>query len=316
MMRKRKGGFFQETPRPEDDLARQAEVAALLGSRRTVIQEIGIERVSPNPFQARKTFQGLEELAQAIQAQGFTSRLRVRPHPNQHGYFQLVYGERRLRAAEIAGLDTVPCEVAEHSDDDLIEIGLAENIQRQDLDPLEEAQAFQTFIAERGYSIRRLAERIGKDKSYIEERLALLRTPDDVQALVAQRPDSIRAAREIAKVAEPAARAPLIAGVAAGDLTTQDVRAIVQEVKAAPQAAQRIVAEQVAARSKPAAGSSPARALERDAQTLRALLDRWETLLPALDETGRMQLIATIDELLRRLEQITARLQPELSPSD
>ena len=74
----------------------------------------------------------------------------------------------------------IPCEIADHTDSDLIEIGLAENIQRHDLDPLEEARAFQTFIDERGYSIRGLAERIGKDKSYVEDRLKLLQAPDDV----------------------------------------------------------------------------------------------------------------------------------------
>ena len=109
----------------------------------------------------------------------------------------VVYGERRLRAAALAGIETVPCDIAEHTDDDLIEIGLAENIQRRDLNPIEEANAFQHFIDQRGYSIRRLAERIGKDKSYLEGRLALLRAPDDVQTLVAQRPDTLDAARQL-----------------------------------------------------------------------------------------------------------------------
>ena len=165
--------------------------------------DLPIDRIRPNPFQARKTFTDLDQLAQAIAAQGFTTRLRVRPDPTATGFFQLVFGERRWRAAQMVGLTAIPCDIAEHSDDDLVEIGLAENIQRQDLDPLEEARAFQTFIDQRNYSIRRLAERLGKDRGYIENRLALLRLPSDVQQLVEQRPDSIDAARQIGTLSKP-----------------------------------------------------------------------------------------------------------------
>lgn len=225
--KRRSGGFFGQEERAEDTAARQSDLAAVLTKRITFPQEIAVDLIEPNPFQPRKNFDEgeLNGLAEAIRQQGFTSRLRVRQHPTRPRTFQLVYGERRLRAATRAGLDAVPCDVADHTDDELIEIGLAENIQRRDLDPLEEAHAFQTFITERGYSVRRLAERIGKDKSYVEDRLALLRTPEDVQQMVAQRPDSLRAAREIAKVASPAERAPLIAGVVGGELSTATVRA-------------------------------------------------------------------------------------------
>ncbi len=129
----------------------------------------------------------------------------------------------------------VPCDVADHTDDELVEIGLAENIQRNDLAPLEAARAFQTFIDQRGYSIRRLAERIGKDKSYVEDRLKLLQVPEDVQQMVEQRPDALRAAREIARLDNPAERQPLIAGVVAGELNTAEVREIVREAAASAQ---------------------------------------------------------------------------------
>jgi ParB family transcriptional regulator, chromosome partitioning protein len=204
---KRKGGFFATETRPEGEEARRSDLEALIVRKPSVPQEIGVERIEANPFQARRSFNGIDELAATIRAHGFTSRLRVRPHPTRLNYFQLVYGERQLRAARAAGLTEVPCEVASHTDDELIEIGLAENIQRRDLDPLEEARAFQMLIDERGYSIRSLAERIGKDKSYVEDRLALLRTPADVQQMVEQRPDSLRAAREIAKIETPHTRA-------------------------------------------------------------------------------------------------------------
>ncbi len=277
----RRKGFFAAEVRPEDDLARERDLAALVQARRTVVQDIGVERIQPNPFQARQTFSDLEELAQAIRTQGFTTRLRVRPHPAQANIFQLVYGERRLRAARLAKLDNVPCEIADHSDDDMIEIGLAENIQRRDLEPMEEAWAFTSFIEQRGYSIRRLAERIGKDKSYVESRMALLRMPTDVQQMVAQRPDSLRSAREIAKVETPEDRQPLISGVVDGSLSTAAVREVVREIvepatatedgkeSARPLGAARAQAE-------PDALLTVRRSVARDLQTVRFTLRRWE----------------------------------------
>ena len=212
-----------------------AEIGALFANELitspTVPQDVEVARIRPNPFQARHTFTGVEELAAAVRAHGFTTRLRVRRDPNERGIFQLVFGERRLRAAQLVGLETVPCDVAEHSDDDLVEIGLAENIQRRDLDPLEEAEAFQRFIDQRGYSIRRLAERLGKDKGYVENRLALLRVPKDVQQLVSLRPDTIRVARILAQVPSAELRQPLIDGIIAGDLTQQDITAQVRSLQ-------------------------------------------------------------------------------------
>lgn len=294
---KRKGGFFGQAERPEDETARQREVEALLSTRRTFPQEIGVERIEPNPYQARREFPELEELAEAIRQQGFTSRLRVRPHPTKTGFFQLVYGERRLRAARLAGLTEVPCDVAEHTDDELIEIGLAENIQRHDLDPLEEARAFQTFINERGYSIRRLAERIGKDKSYVEDRVALLKVPEDVQQMIAERPDALRAAREIAKLPE-AERQAVIDGVVAGELNTQDVRGIVREAMTGVQqlVRPRLPMEQTAD------------GIKRDVATIQAIIIRWRKLAeqdPSMRDTisdSTTDMLLAINELVQELE--------------
>jgi ParB family chromosome partitioning protein len=318
MPRKAKG-FFGQAVRPEDELARQRDVEALIVPRRLMAQDLPIARVRPNPFQPRRTFDGLEELAQAIRAQGFTTRLRVRPDPSEPGYFQLVFGERRLRAAQAAGLTEVPAEVAEHTDDELLEIGLAENIQRRDLDPLEEAQAFHLMIEQRGYSIRRLAERIGKDKSYVENRLALLRSPDDVQEMVAERPDTLRVAREIAKLPTPEAREPLIEAVVGAAVSTQDVRAIVSEtVGLDPGAIAGRVAERVADRAGDRGRSSdgiqrrPApnvhRAMERDVHALETVLDRLRQLLPSLDAADRAALVEHLGRLEAEIDTIVTDL--------
>src|SRR4051794_25351171 len=160
-MAKRKQFDLGVVPRPEE-AGREIERlfdAELRTAQKPILRDLPLDRIQPNPFQARQSFDGLDELVQSIRAHGFVSRLRVRPHPEMPDHFQLVFGERRLRAARAAGMQSIPCEIAEHSDAQLIEIGLAENIQRQDLDPLEEAYAFRTLIAQRGYTQQRLAER-------------------------------------------------------------------------------------------------------------------------------------------------------------
>jgi ParB family chromosome partitioning protein len=298
MPSRRKSGFFAQQERPEDALARQSDLAAVLTTRRTFPQDIAVDLIEPNPFQARTSFTDIEELAEAIRQQGFTSRLRVRPHPTLPRIFQLVYGERRLRAAQQAGLDVVPCDVADHTDDELIEIGLAENIQRHDLAPLDEARAFQTFVDQRGYSIRRLAERIGKDKSYVDDRLALLRTPADVQEMVAQRPDSLRAAREIAKLDAPAERRSLIAAVIAGDLNTAAVREIVREKAARP--------AQPGMRS--SAAPDARQIVQRDARTLQSILARWANLAPQ-GPAQRALVSEQTEALLRAVQQLVDQLE-------
>ncbi|MDP9309933.1 MAG: ParB/RepB/Spo0J family partition protein [Chloroflexota bacterium] len=316
-MPKRKGFFSQEV-RPEDELARQREVEALIAPRRVNIGDIPVERINPNPFQARRNFDGLAELVQAIKAQGFITRLRVRPDTTQPNHFQLVFGERRLRAAREAGLSEIPCEIAEHSDDEMVEIGLAENIQRRDLDPLEEAQAFHTFIEQRGYTIRRLADRIGKDKSYVDDRLALLRTPADVQELIRQRPDTLRIAREIAKLESAEERRPLIEAVAAGTLNTEDVRTIVREVFAQPEAVDMLMPERINERraadangtARHQAAPNVHRAMERDVQAVRTVLARLRQIVPVLDAADRAALRQYLVELGGEIHEIGQAVEP------
>lgn len=287
-MAKRKN-FFSHTARPEDAEARMRDIEALFAPRRSALQDIPIDRIEPNPFQARRTFEAIDELAESIRAQGFISRLRLRPHPEQPGYFQLVYGERRLRAARAAGMVEVPCEIAEHSDAEMIEIGLTENLQRQDLDPLEEAQALRSIIEAGGYTIRSLAERLGKDKSYVDGRLALLRAPADVQHLLAQRPDSIRVARDLAALPSPVERQDLIEGLLDGRLTASTAR------------------EEIRARHAELRPAVPRDQIQHDYDALRATLDRWMIL--AGRPENHEALLACVEQLLADIEALAERLQ-------
>lgn len=229
------GGDDSNTAAEDAALAAAVSSVAVGTHRRTVTQDVAPTLVDPNPFQARIEFPGIAALAAEIRAQGFTSRLWARPHPAVPGRYQIVYGERRLRAALEAGLATIPLEIGEFTDTQMYEIGLAENDQRVDLTPLEQARAYQQGIDRFGLTVPQLAERIGRDRSYINDRLAALRAPADVQEMITTRPDSLRAAREISRVPDPEQRAPLIAGVVAGTLNTTDVRTLARAVQDAPE---------------------------------------------------------------------------------
>ncbi len=274
----KRSGFFQRSAPPPNDTTSD-DMAALLSPRRSVVQEITLTRLRPNPFQARKSFPNLDELADTIRQHSFTSRLRVRPDPTETGYFQLVYGERRLRAAQLAGLTSVPCEVADHSDDDMIEIGLAENIQRCDLSPLEEASMFAMLTTERGYSVRSLAVKIGKNKSYIEDRLRLLRVPADVQQMVVDRPDSVQVARLIAQIPDAPERAPLIAGIVHGELSQAAVRDQIRR-------------------------ATPAHLMERDLATIAALFEKWRSDARYADPVALAHAIAQLETWLDDLRAV------------
>jgi ParB family transcriptional regulator, chromosome partitioning protein len=297
-------------------------VATRLAPRATVSQDLPRERIRPNPYQARRAFTDLDELAEAIRQQGFISRLRVRPDPTEAGYYQLVYGERRLRAAEQAGLVSIPCDVAEHSDRELIEIGLVENIQRQDLNPLEEAHALQTFIRELDYSIRSLAERLGKHRSYVEGRLALLRAPEDVQELVMNRPDTLDAARQIASVADPQERAVLISGVASGELTSQTVRERVSEQRDRQKGKSARLRERDHTPLQAAdPRTSAALQVSQDVTVITSVLAAWEHLITeqpeqiAAIQAGLTTILTRSQTLLDLMEQRVKERTTDLAPS-
>jgi ParB family chromosome partitioning protein len=220
-------GFYEHVQTPDQNPQLAANIEALMTPQRVVSMDIPIERIQPNPFQVRENFADIEELAESMRIHGFTSRLRVRPDPDRPQFFQLVYGERRLRAAKLVGITMIPCDVVEMTDTQMFEIGLIENLQRSDLSPLEEARGFQQALQQGGYSIRSLAERIGKSKGYIQNRLDLLRTPEDVQQMVAERPDTVASALMIAQLDSPDQRRPLIEGLTTRALSAQDVRGIV-----------------------------------------------------------------------------------------
>ncbi len=146
--------------------------------------ELPIEQIQLNPYQPRKMFneEKLAELARSVEQHGILQPLIVRP-VNQG--FELVAGERRLRAAVIAGLEQVPVVVKLLSDREMMEIALIENLQREDLNPLEEAEAYKRLLDEYGYTQEQLAERIGKSRSAVANIMRLLALHPEVRREVA-----------------------------------------------------------------------------------------------------------------------------------
>lgn len=147
---------------------------------------IRIDEIDANPVQPRRVFEPdrLQELANSIRALGIIQPIVVRPAGSR---YQLIAGERRWRAAKLAGLETIPAVVKEIEDDRLLEITLVENIQREDLNPIETALAFDRLAHELNLSHEQIGERTGKDRSTITNLLRLLQLPPDLQALVANR---------------------------------------------------------------------------------------------------------------------------------
>jgi len=145
------------------------------------LREIDIDRVLPNSHQPRKNFdeEALNELANSIREHGVVQPVVVRPL--EDGFFQLIAGERRWRAAQRAGLGRVPAVVREAGEHAALELALIENLQREDLNPIEEAQAYERLIVDFGMTQEEVAQRVGKNRATIANMLRLLRLPPEVQ---------------------------------------------------------------------------------------------------------------------------------------
>jgi ParB family transcriptional regulator, chromosome partitioning protein len=169
---------------------------------RDEIREIEIDLIQPGQQQPRTFFDEakLEELAQSIRTTGIIQPLLVRP---KGGLFELVAGERRWRAAQIAGLARVPAIIREIPDDRLLEFALVENIQRQELNPIEEANAYKRLIDSLGLTQDEVARRVGRDRTFITNYLRVLRLPTDIQALLEAEKLTFGHARTLLAVQDP-----------------------------------------------------------------------------------------------------------------
>jgi ParB family chromosome partitioning protein len=274
---------------------RRADGASAGGAR-----VVAIEDVHPSPTQPRKTFDDakLDELAASIRAQGIIQPLVVRARVG--GGYELVAGERRWRAAQRAGLHDVPVVVRELDSTKAFEMALVENLQREDLNPLEEAAGYERLVSEFGYTQESLAERVGKDRSTVANALRLLRLPEAVRGLVAEGRLSMGHARALLGLDSVAAMERLARRTTAQDLSVRKVEELVRR--------ERSGANGTTAKTAPAPTRARASANARDLglRLSRALGTRVE-VVESGDGQGQGQIaihyhsLDQLDGLLERL---------------
>jgi ParB family chromosome partitioning protein len=193
------------------------------------IASIPIANIQPNPLQPRSIFDAtrLEELAKSIETHGIIQPILVR---RQGSSYELIAGERRLRAAKLAGLIEVPAIIQDYADERILEIALIENIQREDLNPMETAQALERLHTEMNLSHEEIASRTGKDRTTITNMIRLLRLPREVQLLVAERRLSMGHARAILGLVSTELQTQVAEKAAAQGFSVRQVERLVKKV--------------------------------------------------------------------------------------
>nr|WP_213269436.1 ParB/RepB/Spo0J family partition protein [Hyphomonas sp.] len=148
--------------------------------------EIALDLIRRNPAQPRRTFteENLRELADSLKAKGVLQAILVRPDPKEEGKYQIIAGERRWRAARMAGLSSIPAVVRNVDELELLEIGIIENVQRSDLNPIEEAEAYDALMKRFGRTQESLASSVGKSRAHITNTLRLLQLPESARTHV------------------------------------------------------------------------------------------------------------------------------------
>ena len=193
-----------------------------------------ISQVEPGLNQPRKRFdpEALEELRQSIEQHGVIQPLTVRRLST--GYYQIIAGERRWRAAKAAGLTDIPAVIIEADDRKVMEIGLIENLQREDLNPAEEARGFKVLLEEYGLTQEQLAQRMGKSRPAVANTLRLLALPDEIMAMLEEGTLSAGHARAILPLPSPEAQIACAKKVIEGQLSVRQTEALVKALSRQP----------------------------------------------------------------------------------
>jgi len=199
---------------------------------------VEVDRISPNRFQPRNQFKDLEGLAASIKENGVIQPVII---TGEQGAYQLVAGERRWRAAQMAGIAKIPAILRNVSDDRKLEMALVENIQRQELNPLEEAKAYELLLSDLQLTQEEVAKRVGKDRSTIANQLRLLKLPQKIQDMISDGLLDGGHARTLLGLADPAKQLEAAEKVASGLLTVRETEEMVRNLGARKAAAPKPV---------------------------------------------------------------------------
>lgn len=194
------------------------------------VTEINIDEIRSNPYQPRRTFdtETLNELAKSIEEYGVVQPVIVKK--SIKGY-ELIAGERRTKAAKIAGLKVIPAIIKDFDDQQMMEIALIENIQREDLNPMDEAVSINNIIKLRGYTQDEFANKFGKSRTYVTNILGLLKLPEDVKKMVEKRTLSMSHARVLSKIDDEEKVVRLAKQVITDELSVRELEKITQDDK-------------------------------------------------------------------------------------
>ena len=170
----------------EKEIGTVPDMSILTGVERVVVRKIPLSQISTNPDQPRKTFSKdeLNELAASIRERGVIQPILLRAVTGRPYMYEIVAGERRFRASKIAGLDEIPAIIKTITDENAMEIALIENVQRENLNPIEEANAYKNIMQKCGYELADVVRLIGKSESYIRNSIRLTELPESVQQMV------------------------------------------------------------------------------------------------------------------------------------
>ena len=279
------------------DVSQAEEASAPEAGTASADRLVPIEKIHPNADQPRRSFDkpNLEELAASIREKGVIQPLIVRPRAGGAGEYEIVAGERRWRAAQLAKLHELPVLVRDFDDVEVLEIAIIENIQRADLNPVEEAAGYRQLMEKFGHTQEKLSEALGKSRSYIANLVRLLGLPDEVQTYLRE--------------------GKLSAGHARALITTEDPVALARKVVKSGlsvRETEKLVRKQDGGESPRKGGAKPAVAAEKDADTkalegdLSAALGMRVTIDHDMNrESGRVVIgydsLDALDELCRML---------------
>jgi ParB family chromosome partitioning protein len=215
-----------EGPAEETDVRKFPKDKELEKSR----SELPLSAIRPNPYQPRQYWDEneLKELAESIRQNGIIQPILVRPAAD--GQYEIIAGERRFRAAQMAGLAAVPVLIREATDAQMLELALVENIHRTDLNPIERARAYQSYLKTFSLTQTEAAQRLGEDRSVISNYLRLLDLPEEIQTMLIENQLSMGHARAILALQDDDVRRKLAHRAMAGRLSVREVESLVRRI--------------------------------------------------------------------------------------
>jgi ParB family chromosome partitioning protein len=194
------------------------------------IQEIPLSWIEPNPYQPRVDFneESLQELADSIKAQGIIQPITLRKLSEKE--YQIISGERRFRAAKMAGLETIPAYIRTANDEQMLEMAIIENVQREDLNAIEVAIGYKRLMEECNLTLEQVGEKIGKKRATVNNYVRLLKLPPEIQVAIRDNKISMGHARALITIDNPAIQLSIFQQIIKNDLSVRQVEKLVQEL--------------------------------------------------------------------------------------